>query len=152
MDDLSTRTEPLPEAAIDFANASPGPVDHEACKAALLPVHEVIAQISGKWTILVIRILEAGPRRFSEIKRQVEGVSQKMLTTTLRDLEKDGFVTRTVTPSIPPRVDYELTEMGRELQEPLRVIGNWAHANRHRVEQARERFAAREADAKRLAW
>jgi DNA-binding HxlR family transcriptional regulator len=75
-----------------------------------------------------------------------------MLTATLRDLEKDGFVSRKVTPSIPPRVDYALTDMGRELQEPLKVIGNWAHANRHRVEEARERFAHQEAEAARLAW
>jgi DNA-binding HxlR family transcriptional regulator len=155
MDDLLAPTQMMPEVDVvgtALANAAPDQIDHAACKEAMLPVHEVIAQISGKWTILVIRILEGGPRRFSEIKRQIDGVSQKMLTATLRDLEKDGFVTRTVTPSIPPRVDYELTDMGRELQQPLRVIGNWAHANRHRVEQARERFAAREAEAKRLAW
>jgi DNA-binding HxlR family transcriptional regulator len=155
MEDLVTHTEPQRESdsvAIAFANATPDHVTHSACREAMLPVHEVLAQISGKWTILVVRILENGPHRFSEIKREIEGVSQKMLTATLRDLEKDGFVNRTVTPTIPPRVDYELTEMGKELREPLRVIGNWAHANRHRVEEARERFAEREAEAKRLAW
>lgn len=156
MDDLVTHTEPAP--AVDAvgtafdSHVGPDGVSHEACQRAMLPVHEVLAQISGKWTILVVRYLSAGPRRFSQIKRQIEGVSQKMLTATLRDLEKDGFVTRTVTPTIPPRVDYELTEMGKELQEPLRIIGNWAHANRHRVEEARERFAEREAEAKRLSW
>jgi DNA-binding HxlR family transcriptional regulator len=149
MDDLVTHTEPA--HARDLPTNG-HPVSHEECTRAMLPVHEVLAQISGKWTILVVRILSGGSKRFSELKRQIDGISQKMLTATLRDLEKDGFVSRTVTPSIPPRVDYELTEMGRELQEPLRVIGEWAHANRNRVEQARERFAEREEEARRLAW
>lgn len=128
------------------------PHDFAECQGAMVPVHDVLAQISGKWTILVHGVLSTGPKRFSEIKRHIEGISQKMLTATLRDLEKDGFVTRTVTPSIPPRVDYELTEMGRELHEPLRAIGAWAHANRHRVEDARARFAQRAAEARELAW
>lgn len=128
------------------------PHDFAECKRAMIPVSEVLAQIGGKWTIVIIQALSPGPRRFSELKREIEGISQKMLTATLRDLEKDGFVTRTVTPSIPPRVDYELTEMGRELHEPLRAIGTWAYANRHRVEDARERFAQRAAEARELAW
>lgn len=128
------------------------PLDFAQCTEAMIPVSDVLAQISSKWTIFVVRTLSDGPKRFSELKRQIEGVSQKMLTQTLRDLEKDGFVTRTVTPSIPPRVDYELTPMGHELNEPLRAIGNWAHANRHRVEAARARFAEREAEQARLAW
>ena len=158
MDDLVTHTEPQPATAAPDAVAalfdgdSPEPHNMAQCQRAMLPVHEVLAQVSGKWTILVVRVLSDGPKRFSELKRQIEGVSQKMLTATLRDLEKDGFVSRKVTPSIPPRVDYALTEMGEELQEPLRVIGNWAHANRHRVVEARERFAEREEEAKRLAW
>jgi DNA-binding HxlR family transcriptional regulator len=90
--------------------------------------------------------------RFSELLRAIEGISQKMLTTTLRDLERDGFVTRTVTPSIPPRVDYELTGLGRELREPLKAISAFAHANRHRVHEARKQYAEREAEARRLAW
>ena len=128
------------------------PRSFEECTRAMVPVHEVLAQIGGKWTIFIIQALSNGPRRFSEIKRQIDGISQKMLTSTLRDLEKDGFVTRKVTPSIPPRVDYELTQMGSELQMPLRTIGDWAHANRHRVEAAREEFAKREAEARSLAW
>lgn len=149
MDNLVTHTEPAHPLAVAHDGH---PVSHEECTRAMLPVHEVLAQISGKWTILVVRILSGGSKRFSEIRRQIDGISQKMLTATLRDLEKDGFVSRTVTPSIPPRVDYELTDMGRELQEPLRVIGEWAHANRERVEKAREAFAEREEEAKRLAW
>lgn len=128
------------------------PKDFPACMEAIVPVSEVLAQISSKWTIVVIRALGHGPMRFSELKRHIEGVSQKMLTQTLRDLEKDGFVTRTVTPSIPPRVDYELTELGRDLEVPLRAIGTWAHANRDRVQEARKAFAQREVEQARLAW
>jgi DNA-binding HxlR family transcriptional regulator len=122
------------------------------CQEAMVPVTEVLAQIGGKWTIHIITALGHGPMRFSELLRGIEGVSQKMLTTTLRDLEKDGFVTRTVTPSIPPRVDYELTNLGVELRGPLGAISAFAHANRHRVDDARHKFAEREAEARRLAW
>jgi DNA-binding HxlR family transcriptional regulator len=144
---------PAPAPADPFPHyPHDAPTNTEECARAMLPVHEVLAQVGGKWTILVFHALGGGSRRFTEIKRQIEGISQKMLTSTLRDLEKDGFVTRTITPTIPPRVDYELTDMGRELQAPLRVIGNWARSNRHRVEEARRRFAEREAETKRLAW
>jgi DNA-binding HxlR family transcriptional regulator len=122
------------------------------CTEAIIPVSEVLAQISSKWSILVIAALTHGPRRFSELKRSIEGVSQKMLTSTLRDLERDGFVTRTVTPSIPPRVDYELTEMGQELKHPISAIGQWAHANHDRVVAARSRFEERQTEARSLAW
>lgn len=128
------------------------PRDAGECREVLVPVSDVLGQIAGKWTILIVGALSAGPRRFSDLKREISGISQKMLTATLRDLEKDGFVTRTVTPSIPPRVDYELTDMGRELREPLRLIGNWALANRHRVEAARQLFAERQAEEQSRAW
>jgi DNA-binding HxlR family transcriptional regulator len=100
----------------------------------------------------IIIALGHGPLRFSELKRKIDGISQKMLTATLRDLEKDGFVSRQITPSIPPRVEYELTDMGVELREPIAVLTRWANANRARIATARERFAAREAEQKRLAW
>ena len=90
------------------------PMDHD-CR----PVGEILHQIGGKWTVLIINTLSDGPMRFSELKRMVGGISQKVLTSTLRELEMDGFITRTVTPSIPPRVDYELTDLGRDLQRPL---------------------------------
>lgn len=128
------------------------PRNHEECRAALVPVNEVLSQIGGKWTMYIIIALGDGPKRFSELKRHVVGISQKMLTATLRDLEKDGFVSRKVTPSIPPRVDYELTEMGRELREPMFHLTRWASANSGRIAEARQRFAAREAEEKRLAW
>ena len=93
------------------------PMDHD-CR----PVGEILHQIGGKWTVLIINTLSDGPMRFSELKRMVGGISQKVLTSTLRELEMDGFITRTVTPSIPPRVDYELTDLGRDLQRPLKVL------------------------------
>jgi len=104
------------------------------------PVGEILNQIGGKWTVLIITRLAAGPMRFGELKRMIGGISQKMLTATLRDLERDGLVSRTVTPSIPPRVDYELTELGSDLRVPLEAISQWAVKNRERVVAARERF------------
>lgn len=104
------------------------------------PVGEILSQIGSKWTVLIINLLSDGPLRFSGIKRQIGGISQKVLTSTLRELEMDGFVTRTVTPSIPPRVDYELTALGHDLQGPLKVLGQWAIENRPRVLEARHQY------------
>lgn len=121
------------------------PIDHNHdCR----PVGEILNQIGGKWTVLIITRLAGGPMRFGELKRMIGGISQKMLTATLRDLERDGFVNRTVTPSIPPRVDYELTELGRDLQGPLEAISQWAVKNRERVVAAREKFAEENPGAK----
>ena len=86
-----------------------------------------------------------GPRRFNEIKRLVGGISQRMLTLTLRGLERDGLVTRTVTASTPPRVDYALTEMGRSLWQPVRLLSDWARAHRADIEAARQDFDRRTA-------
>ncbi len=109
-----------------------------------MAVHEVLSQIGDKWTVLVVRALNDGPRRFSELKRDVDGISQRMLTLTLKTLERDGFVTRTVYPTIPPRVDYELTALGHSLSEPLGVIAQWAITNRQRIVDARVVFDMRE--------
>jgi DNA-binding HxlR family transcriptional regulator len=105
-------------------------------------ISEVLARVGDKWTVLVVNLLGSGPKRFSEIKREVGGISQRMLTLTLRALERDGLVTRTVTPSIPPRVDYELTDLGRSLLAPVQALGAWALSNRESIEQARRRFDA----------
>ena len=110
----------------------------EDCRA----VSEVLARVGDKWTILVVGELGPGPRRFNEIKRMVGGISQRMLTLTLRGLERDGLVTRTVFPTIPPRVDYELTKLGRSLLEPVSGIGLWARQNRAAIAEARQRFDA----------
>ena len=104
------------------------------------PVGEILNQIGGKWTVLIITRLKHGPMRFSELKRLIGGISQKVLTATLRELEMNGFVTRTVTPTIPPRVDYELTDLGRDLLVPLDAVSDWAIANRQRVLEARKTF------------
>jgi DNA-binding HxlR family transcriptional regulator len=105
-------------------------------------ISEVLARVGDKWTVLVVNLMGSGPKRFSEIKREVGGISQRMLTLTLRALERDGLVTRTVTASIPPRVDYELTELGRSLLTPVQALGAWALSNRERIEDARRRFDA----------
>ena len=103
-------------------------------------VSEVLSRVGDKWTILVVSELGSGPRRFNEIRRALGSISQRMLTLTLRGLERDGLVTRTVFPTIPPRVDYELTKLGRSLLEPVSGIGLWARHNRAAIQQARMRF------------
>ena len=97
------------------------------------PVCQTIAsllqRIGDKWSVLVVSTLGAGPRRFNELRREIPSVSQRMLTLTLRNLERDGLVQRTVTPSIPPRVDYELTPLGRSLEGPIGQLQQWALDN-----------------------
>ena len=85
--------------------------------------------------------------RFSELQRRIDGISQRMLTLTLRGLERDGIVSRTVHPTVPPRVDYELTPLGHSLQGPVKALGDWAFANQADIEAARERFDRRNAPA-----
>src|SRR5476651_356191 len=108
----------------------------EDCRA----VSEVLSRVGDKWTILVVSELGNGPRRFSEIRRALGSISQRMLTLTLRGLERDGLVTRTVFPTVPPRVDYELTKLGRSLLEPVSALGLWARKNRATIQDARTRF------------
>jgi DNA-binding HxlR family transcriptional regulator len=103
-------------------------------------VGSILARVGDKWTVLVVMMLAKGPHRFSELKRAIGGVSQRMLTLTLRGLERDGLVRRTVTPSIPPRVDYELTELGHSLRTPVQALGDWAFAHLAVIEQARTAF------------
>src|SRR5262245_38628660 len=91
-----------------------------------LAVSEVLNRVGDKWSVLVIVNLGDGPKRFNELRRSIADVSQRMLTLTLRGLERDWLVTRTVTPTIPPRVDYELTALGRDLLKPVQALGNWA--------------------------
>ena len=109
---------------------------HSQCRA----VADILARIGDKWTVLVVGSLSQGPLRYNEIRRMVDGISQRMLTLTLKGLERDGLVTRTLFPSVPPRVDYELTELGRTLREPLEVLFQWATENRGAMLAARERY------------
>lgn len=103
-------------------------------------VSQLLSRIGDKWSVLVVMLLGQRPRRFNELRREIGGVSQKMLSSTLRSLERDGFVSRTVHPTVPPRVDYALTDLGRELLEPVGALGEWAMENAARIEQARQRF------------
>jgi len=105
-------------------------------------VSETLARIGDKWTVLVVGLLADGPMRFNELRRSIENISQRMLTLTLRGLERDGLVTRTVYPTIPPRVDYELTRLGRTLREPLVAIADWARKHRPAILEARKVFDA----------
>lgn len=110
--------------------------DETACQA----VSDVLSRVGDKWTVLVVEHLSEGPMRFNELRRLIGNISQKMLTTTLRGLERDGLVTRTVYPTIPPRVEYELTELGRELRAPVHALAGWARTNIQRINDARARF------------
>jgi DNA-binding HxlR family transcriptional regulator len=101
------------------------------------PSRQVLDRIGDRWTVLVVGSLDSGPRRFSELARDVDGVSQKMLTQTLRALEHDGLITRTLYPEIPPRVEYELTDLGRSLQAPLRALEDWATDHTDQILAAR---------------
>ncbi|NKQ85617.1 transcriptional regulator [Rhizobium ruizarguesonis] len=115
-------------------------VEHhpDDCRA----VGQILDRIGDKWTVMVVGALSNGRLRFNEIMRQVGGVSHRMLTLTLRALERDGLVTRTAYATIPPKVEYELTELGRSLIEPLRVLATWAVKHRPTMERARAEFEA----------
>ncbi len=106
-------------------------------------ISQILSRIGDKWSVLVVMILSEGPQRFSELRNRIGGISQKMLTATLRGLERDGLVTRTIFPTIPPRVEYELTDLGRELTVPVIALGEWARQNQDRIETARAAFDAR---------
>jgi DNA-binding HxlR family transcriptional regulator len=108
-------------------------------------VSAILSRIGDKWSVLIIQRLGEGPRRFNEIKRMIGGISQRMLTLTLRNLERDGLVSRTVTPTVPPRVDYALTDLGRDLLIPVSALGQWAIAHTPCIEAARARFDDAEA-------
>ena len=107
-------------------------------------ISEILSRIGDKWTVLVVNMLGDGPRRFSQIRRDIGGISQRMLTLTLRGLERDGLVTRTVYPTVPPRVDYELTDLGRTLLGPIVTIASWARENRAEIDAARQAYDAAE--------
>ena len=104
------------------------------------PTRRILDRIGDRWTVLVVGALFAGDARFSEVRRRVEGVSQKMLTQTLRGLERDGLVRRTVYPEVPVRVEYALTEAGRTLREPLRALEEWSIAHLSEVSASQEAY------------
>ncbi len=113
-----------------------GPHKSESCRF----VNTVLARIGDKWAVLLVRLLGGGPMRFSELQRRIDGISQRMLTLTLRGLERDGLVSRSVHPTVPPRVDYELTPLGHSLLAPVKALGDWAFQNQSEIEAARIKF------------
>ena len=120
----------------------PGPQEDTAtCEH----ISRMLSRISDKWTLLVVRALGRGPMRFNALKREIGEVSQKMLASTLRELEENGFVLRTVTPVTPPQVEYELTALGRDFLNPVKAIAEWTIANSAQIDAARVAYAVRRA-------
>ncbi|MGW4121738.1 winged helix-turn-helix transcriptional regulator [Nocardia sp. NPDC004711] len=105
--------------------------------SARCPTRQVLDRIAGKWTVLIIDALAGGTMRYTDLQRRIEGISQKMLTQTLRELETDGFVIRTVHPTIPPKVEYTLTPLGYSLRGPITALREWIEANINDIEAAR---------------
>ena len=110
------------------------------------PTNQLLDRISDKWVSLVVAALSAGPQRYSDLSRTIAGVSPKMLTQTLRSLERDGILTRTVTPSVPVRVDYELTPLGSSLAQLLTAVKTWAETHFDEVHAARDRYDSDQRD------
>jgi DNA-binding HxlR family transcriptional regulator len=132
---ITERTIPTPEHTPD------------ACPA----VREVLNRIGDKWSVLVVGLLGDGPKRFSVLRRAIEGISQRMLTLTLRGLERDGLITRTVEPSIPPKVEYELTDLGRTLLVPVHALAQWAVDHRTYIHDAQRKYDAENARLSKVA-
>ncbi|MBR0983418.1 winged helix-turn-helix transcriptional regulator [Bradyrhizobium liaoningense] len=133
---------PAPPRPTARSDARPDPIpdpNHADCRG----VASVLSRVGDKWSVFVIMMLGDGPKRFNELKRMINGISQRMLTLTLRGLERDGLVTRTIFPTIPPRVDYELTDLGRGLQQPVKALGQWAIDHLMQIEAARTKFDQR---------
>ena len=111
----------------------------EACPA----VNAILSRIGDKWSVLIVMKLSNGARRFNEIKRDIAGISQRMLTLTLRGLERDGLVARKVYDTVPPKVEYSLTGLGRSLQGPVLALGEWAISNKAEIHAAQQAFDRR---------
>ncbi len=114
----------------------------EGCR----PIREILGLVGDKWSLLLIGILAGGTRRFSELHHSIEGISQRMLTRTLRELERCGLVTRTVKPTVPPSVYYDLTQTGRMLLEPVKGLTEWACDNYDAIQQSKAAYDSRTAD------
>jgi DNA-binding HxlR family transcriptional regulator len=130
---------PATAAAALKIGATPEDDLHWECRS----LGQVLDRIGDKWTVMVVGNLSKGPSRFNALMRAIGGVSHRMLTLTLRGLERDGLVSRTAYATIPPKVEYELTDAGRSLIEPLHVLSNWAIENRPVIEKARSEFDTR---------
>ncbi|WP_249167631.1 winged helix-turn-helix transcriptional regulator [Bradyrhizobium elkanii] len=117
--------------------------DYQAETAQCVFIGRMLGRVTDKWTVLIVRVLGRGPRRFNSLRREVGEISQKVLASTLRDLEENGLVSRTVTPVNPPQVEYALTELGRDFLRPIRGLAEWVLENAARIEAARAEYAAR---------
>ncbi|MCP3058352.1 helix-turn-helix transcriptional regulator [Myxococcus sp. K38C18041901] len=126
------------------AKRSRSKTPHGATESCLA-VRDILTRVGDKWSVLVVGSLGEGPLRFSDLKRGIEGISQRMLTLTLRGLERDGLVTRTQYPTVPPRVEYALTPLGHTLLEPVQVLARWALRSRTAIQTARGRYDTRPA-------
>jgi len=115
-------------------------VTAQVVNAHACPVREVLDRVSGKWSVQILVAAAHGPIRFTELERSIEGISRRMLTLTLRNLERDGLVTRTVHPTVPPKVEYELTPVARELHETLQRLTDWAERNRVYIAESRAAY------------
>src|SRR5947209_2280308 len=104
------------------------------------PIRETLSRVGDKWSLLIISILSDAPVRFNELRRRIDGISQRMLTRTLRELERDGLVTRTVTPTTPPSVEYALNDLGRSLLEPVKALVAWTMTNYPHISKSQQRF------------
>jgi DNA-binding HxlR family transcriptional regulator len=124
------------------AGTLPKPDDHHD-PAACEHISRMLARISDKWTLLVVRTLGNGPLRFNALRREVGEISQKMLASTLRELEENGFVSRTVTPVTPPQVEYALTALGTQFLDPVQALAEWVVANSAQIDAARTAYAER---------
>ncbi|HEX8809568.1 MAG TPA: helix-turn-helix domain-containing protein [Xanthobacteraceae bacterium] len=113
---------------------------HKHLPADCRAVSDVLARVGDKWSVLVVTRLGGGPVRFNELRRSIGGISQRMLTLPLRGLERDGLITRTIFPTIPPRVEYALTALGRDLLQPVSGLSEWALRNQGKIARAREQF------------
>lgn len=126
---------PMSPGHIDPPVEVPAP-DSGGC----LATRQILDRIGDKWSLYIIAMLANGPQRFNALKRGIDGISQRMLTLTLRGLERDGLVTRTLYPTIPPRVDYALTDLGRTLLTPVMALVDWANENQRAIAEAHRRF------------
>ena len=150
MDETNTGVRACPtgvgEAAASEAHALPDMDevhDHNSCRA----VSDILGRIGDKWTVMLVGSLARGPLRYNQLHRKVEGISQRMLTLTLKGLEQDGLVTRTMYPSIPPRVEYALTPLGFSLIAPLSSLHAWAVQHGAAMAQSREQYALRQLES-----
>ncbi|WP_328781003.1 helix-turn-helix transcriptional regulator [Streptomyces canus] len=138
-----TSKSPSNCAGTDHGDADPFQWDtREDCQ-----VRQILDRVADKWSLLVIALLENRRLRFTELRREIDGVSQRMLTVTLRSLERDGLVKRTVHPVVPPRVEYELTPLGGTLHATIRSLVTWTEAHQEEIAVAREAYDRRAAEA-----